>query len=37
LFKENGCASCHVGKSLGGQSMEVMGLNGNYFARAAAR
>jgi cytochrome c peroxidase len=32
LFKENGCASCHVGKSLGGQSMEVMGLNGNYFA-----
>lgn len=32
LFKENGCASCHVGKSLGGQGMEIMGLNGDYFA-----
>ncbi|WP_062785935.1 cytochrome-c peroxidase [Novosphingobium capsulatum] len=30
LFKENGCASCHVGQSLGGQGMEIMGLNGDY-------
>ncbi|MDF0490176.1 MULTISPECIES: cytochrome-c peroxidase [Sphingomonas] len=32
LFKENGCASCHVGQSLGGQGMEIMGLNGDYVA-----
>lgn len=32
LFKSNGCASCHVGKALGGQSMEIMGLDADYFA-----
>jgi cytochrome c peroxidase len=32
LFKENGCASCHVGQSLGGQGMEIMGLAGDYVA-----
>lgn len=32
LFKQNGCACCHVGKLLGGQSFELMGRAGNYFA-----
>lgn len=31
LFKDNGCAACHVGKALGGQGMEIMGLAGDYF------
>ncbi|MDD3107622.1 MAG: cytochrome c peroxidase [Alistipes sp.] len=32
LFKENRCATCHVGTLLGGQSYEPMGLYGDYFA-----
>ena len=32
LFKENRCATCHVGPTLGGQSYELMGLYGDYFA-----
>ncbi len=31
-FKELGCATCHVGKLLGGQSFERMGRRGPYFA-----
>lgn len=31
LFKNNGCATCHVGENLGGQSYELMGLMGDYF------
>lgn len=32
LFKSTGCASCHVGANLGGQSFERMGRAGDYFA-----
>lgn len=32
LFKENRCDTCHVGKNLGGQSFDLMGLKGDYFA-----
>jgi cytochrome c peroxidase len=32
LFKEHGCACCHVGKALGGQSYEPLGRAANYFA-----
>lgn len=31
LFKENKCATCHVGVNLGGQSYEYMGLAHSYF------
>ncbi len=32
LFKQYNCATCHVGKNLGGQSYELMGLRNHYFA-----
>ena len=32
LFKKYNCATCHVGKSLGGESYELMGLRKHYFA-----
>lgn len=32
LFNTSGCAMCHVGKALGGQSFEIMGLARDYFA-----
>jgi cytochrome c peroxidase len=32
LFKEKGCASCHVGRNLGGQSFEHMGRAADWFA-----
>ncbi|WP_042292533.1 cytochrome c peroxidase [Paraburkholderia mimosarum] len=32
LFKANHCATCHVGKNLGGQSFERMGLAADYFS-----
>ena len=32
LFKEYGCATCHVGPNLGGESYELMGLREHYFA-----
>ena len=32
LFTERGCASCHVGQVLGGQSFEKMGIFEDYFA-----
>lgn len=32
LFKDNKCDTCHVGKNLGGQSFEMMGLKEDYFA-----
>lgn len=32
LFKEKGCAGCHVGKNLGGQSFEHMGRASDWFA-----
>lgn len=32
LFRKWGCYTCHVGKALGGQSFEKMGLMRNYFA-----
>lgn len=31
LFKENKCATCHVGVNVGGQSYESMGIKANYF------
>jgi cytochrome c peroxidase len=31
-FQARGCATCHVGKLLGGQSFERMGRTGDYFA-----
>lgn len=31
LFKENKCATCHVGVNIGGQSYEFMGIKDNYF------
>lgn len=31
-FIDNGCAACHVGVNMGGQSFEHMGVFGNYFA-----
>jgi len=33
LFKLYRCSSCHVGKSVGGQSYEYMDLKADYFAR----
>lgn len=30
-FKENTCATCHVGKTLGGQSFEFLGIFEDYF------
>lgn len=32
LFKEHGCATCHAGINLGGESYELMGLRRHYFA-----
>lgn len=32
LFKSVGCSGCHNGVALGGGGMEIMGLEGNYFA-----
>lgn len=32
LFKDNTCATCHVGKTLGGQSFERLGIFEDYFA-----
>lgn len=31
LFKDNKCATCHVGINIGGQSFEYMGIKKNYF------
>lgn len=31
LFKDNKCATCHVGVNIGGQSYEYMGIKDNYF------
>lgn len=31
LFRQQGCQTCHVGKLLGGQSFEIMGLRRDYF------
>lgn len=31
LFKENKCATCHVGMNIGGQSYDYMGVKNNYF------
>ncbi|MGL4364233.1 MAG: cytochrome c peroxidase [Bacteroidales bacterium] len=31
IFKAKGCATCHVGKNLGGQSFEPFGLLNHYF------
>ena len=30
-FKQNKCATCHVGMNLGGQSFDYMGIKGDYF------
>jgi cytochrome c peroxidase len=32
LFVDNGCANCHVGQAVGGQSFEPMGRRADYFA-----
>ncbi len=31
-FKQAGCAACHVGEAMGGQSFEYMGLFDDYYA-----
>jgi cytochrome c peroxidase len=31
LFKASGCATCHVGPAMGGESFERMGLKADYF------
>ena len=31
LFKKYNCATCHIGKNLGGESYELMGLRKHYF------
>lgn len=31
LFKDNKCATCHVGMNIGGQSYEYMGIKNSYF------
>ena len=31
LFKDNKCATCHVGVNVGGQSYEFMGIKNSYF------
>ena len=31
LFKENSCATCHIGANLGGETYELMGLRRHYF------
>ena len=31
LFKKYNCATCHVGKNLGGETYELMGLRNHYF------
>jgi cytochrome c peroxidase len=31
-FKRVGCATCHVGEAMGGQSFEYVGLSDDYFA-----
>lgn len=36
LFKQYRCASCHVGRSVGGQSFEYMDLKADYFADRGA-
>lgn len=33
VFKDNKCATCHVGANIGGQSYELMGLKDNYFVQ----
>lgn len=32
LFKEYGCATCHAGENMGGQTYELMGIKYDYFA-----
>lgn len=32
LFKEYHCDTCHSGQAMGGQSFEIMGVDGDYFA-----
>lgn len=32
LFQQNKCDTCHVGKNIGGQSYEFLGLKSDYFA-----
>lgn len=36
-FKNNGCATCHTGTILGGQSFEKLGIFEDYFADRASR
>jgi len=31
-FRDRGCATCHTGELLGGQSFERLGVHGDYFA-----
>ncbi|MDX9973224.1 MAG: cytochrome c peroxidase [FCB group bacterium] len=37
LFKANGCATCHTGKIVGGQSFERMGRKADYFGQREAK
>ncbi len=37
LFQDNGCATCHCGKALGGQSFEPMGREKDYFAQRGGK
>ncbi len=37
VFRNEGCATCHVGELLGGKSFERMGRRADYFAARATR
>jgi cytochrome c peroxidase len=37
LFKDQGCATCHAGKALGGRTFELMGRKGTYFTKVEKR
>jgi len=37
LFKKFDCATCHVGKNIGGQSYEKFSLHGDYYSDRAYR
>ena len=37
LFQDTGCATCHCGKALGGQSFELMGREKDYFAQRGGK
>lgn len=37
LFQQDKCSTCHAGQNMGGESYQIMGLYGNYFAHITGR